>query len=261
MSANRTKNLRRLAVLLLALILLGSGGYLLWKQLDYQAGAADYAEAAETAAVPQLRAVPVPEQGEPAEPDPNPGLLAEVDLNSLREVNEDVRAWITIPDTLLSYPVVQCGDNQYYLNHTWQDKRSSVGAIFLECKCAPDFSDFSTIVYGHRMNNESMFGILHSYQEEEFWRTHPTVYVVTDGGVRVYDIYAAFEVGIQEIVYRLDIEETGREQELIDFGLEHSVIDTGVIPDAGSQILTLSTCTGRGHATRWVIQAVLREVI
>ena len=112
MSANRTKNLRRLAVLLLALILLGSGGYLLWKQLDYQAGAADYAEAAETAAVPQLRAVPVPEQGEPAEPDPNPGLLAEVDLNSLREVNEDVRAWITIPDTLLSYPVVQCGDNQ-----------------------------------------------------------------------------------------------------------------------------------------------------
>ena len=148
MSANRTKNLRRLAVLLLALILLGSGGYLLWKQLDYQAGAADYAEAAETAAVPQLRAVPVPEQGEPAEPDPNPGLLAEVDLNSLREVNEDVRAWITIPDTLLSYPVVQCGDNQYYLNHTWQDKRSSVGAIFLECKCAPDFSDFNTIVYG-----------------------------------------------------------------------------------------------------------------
>ena len=68
-------------------------------------------------------------------------------------------------------------------------------------------------------------------------------------------------MGIQEIVYRLDIEETGREQELIDFGLEHSVIDTGVIPDAGSQILTLSTCTGRGHATRWVIQAVLREVI
>ena len=177
MSANRTKNLRRLAVLLLALILLGSGGYLLWKQLDYQAGAADYAEAAETAAVPQLRAVPVPEQGEPAEPDPNPGLLAEVDLDSLRAVNEDLQAWITIPDTLLSYPVVQCGDNQYYLNHTWQDKRSSVGAIFLECKCAPDFSDFNTIVYGHRMNNESMFGILHSYQEEEFWRTHPTVYV------------------------------------------------------------------------------------
>ena len=24
------------------------------------------------------------------------------------------------------------------------------------------------------------------------------------------------------------------------------------------RILTLSTCTGRGHATRWVVQAVLR---
>ena len=106
MSANRTKNLRRLAVLFLALILLGSGGYLLWKQLDYRAGAADYAEAAETAAVPQLRAVPVPEQGEPAEPDPNPGLLAEVDLDSLRAVNEDLRPGS--PFRILCCPIRWC---------------------------------------------------------------------------------------------------------------------------------------------------------
>ena len=182
----------RLAVLILALVLLGSVGYLVWKNADYQKGAADYAEASETAAVPQLKALPVPEQGAETAPDPNPDLLAELDLDSLREVNEDVLGWIVIPDTVLSYPLVQCGDNQYYLNRTWQDKRSSVGAIFMECKCAPDFSDFNTIIYGHRMNNESMFGVLHGYKKEDFWRDHPTVYVVTDSGVRVYDIYVPF---------------------------------------------------------------------
>lgn len=262
MSANRkTKNkVYRLAVLLLVLILIGSSGYLLWKHLDYQKGAADYAEAAETAAVPQLKPVPLPEQDKPAQKDPNLDLLAEVDLDSLREINEDVLGWIVIPDTVLSYPLVQCGDNQYYLNRTWQDKRSAVGAIFMECECASDFSDFNTIIYGHRMNNESMFGVLHGYKDLSFWREHPTVYVVTDGIVRVYDVYAALEPGVQEIVYRLKITDREEKQKLIDFGLEHSVIDTGIVPDPEGQILTLSTCTGRGHATRWVVQAVLREV-
>lgn len=259
MSANKEKGkgLYRLAVLILALVLLGSGGYVVRKNIDYRKGAAGYAEAVETAAVPQLKPAPVPAQGEEAAPDPNLALLAEVDLDSLREVNEDVLGWIVIPDTVLSYPLVQYRDNQYYLNHTWQDKRSSVGAIFMECKCSPDFSDFNTIIYGHRMNNESMFGVLHGYEEENFWRDHPTVYVVTDSGVRVYDVYAAFEAGIQEIVYRLGIEEREEKQKLIDFGLEQSEISAGVVPTADGQVLTLSTCTAQGHATRWIVQAVL----
>lgn len=254
------KNLSRLATAVLLLVLLISGGYLLWKNLDYRRGAEDYQAAVEAAGVPQW--IEPLEQADASEQQTGSytAALSAVDLDALREVNKDVLAWIAIPDTILSYPVVQCGDNQYYLNRTWQDRRSSVGAIFMECRCSPDFSNFNTIIYGHRMNNESMFGILHSYQEKDFWRKHPTVYVTTDEGVRVYDVYAAFEVGIQEIVYRLDIEETGQQQEFIDFGLEHSVIDTGVFPDPKGQILTLSTCTGRGHATRWVVQAVLREV-
>ncbi|MCI8302181.1 MAG: hypothetical protein HFF68_05400, partial [Oscillospiraceae bacterium] len=82
---------------------------------------------------------------------------------------------------------------------------------------------------------------------------------VTMGGqVLIYDIFAAYEVGIREIVYRLDIEEAGLQEELIRYGLDHSAIDTGVVPTAEERILTLSTCTGSGHATRWVVQAVLR---
>lgn len=252
------KKFYQLSIFLLALVLLGSGGYILWKHLDYQRGSADYKAAARIATVPPPRTLSLPEA--PGEDQPAPqDLLADVRLDSLREINTDVLAWIVIPDTVLSYPVVQCSDNQYYLNRTWQNKRSSVGAIFMDCECPPDFSGFNTIIYGHRMNNESMFGLLKSYENEDFWREHPVIYVITDDSVNTYEVFAAFEVGIQEIVYRLDIEESGLEQELINFSLEHSVINTGVVPRLDSRMLTLSTCTGRGHATRWVVQAALRE--
>lgn len=254
------KRLYRLAVLLLTLVMLGSGGYILWKNLDYQKGARHYEAAARTAGLPRLIKPPKEAPGASWEGgDPYISALAEVDLDALQAVNGDVVGWIMIPDTELSYPVLHGRDNSYYLNHTWMRERNAVGAIFMEHKCAPDFSDFNTILYGHRMNNESMFGILHGYQREDFWREHPAVYVVTDSAIQVYDVYAACEVGVEEIVYRQDIRETGREQAFLDFSLERSVIETGVVPTPEDQVLVLSTCTGRGHATRWVVQAVLRE--
>lgn len=250
--------LYRLAVVLLALVLLISGGYILWKQLDYQKGARSYEAAARTAGIPQY--IHAPEKTEEdGESEPLEVLLSGVDLAALRETNPDAAAWIVIPDTVLSYPVVQGSDNTYYLNHTWTKERSAVGAVFMECTCAPDFSGFHTILYGHRMNNESMFGVLKSYENEDFWREHPAVYVTTDDGVSTYDIFAAHEVGIREIVYRLDVEENGWQQEFINFCLERSVLNTGIVPASEDKILTLSTCTGQGHATRWVVQAVLRE--
>ena len=58
-------------------------------------------------------------------------------------------------------------------------------------------------------------------------------------------------------MYRLDLE--GREEELIQFGLDASVLDTGIVPAVDEKLLTLSTCTGNGYSKRWVVQAVLRE--
>lgn len=247
----------RIAAIALAVILLASGGYLAGKHLDYQKGAENYQTAAEKAAVPQwsLRPeLPVQEQE-----DVYAAALADTDLEALREVNPDVIGWIMIPETAISYPVLQKEDNRYYLDHTWMGERSAVGAIFMECTNAPDLSGFNTILYGHRMNNDSMFGPLSFYQDEEFWREHPVVYLVTDSGVHTYDIFAAHEVGIKEIVYRLDLEESGLQQEFIDFCLDRSEINTGVVPTTEDRVITLSTCTTQGHATRWVVQAVLRE--
>lgn len=194
-----------------------------------------------------------------SEPDPNLALLAQVDLRGLREENPDVIGWICIPDTELSYPLVQGEDNSFYLNRTWRQRRNSAGAIFMEHSCSADFSDYHTIIYGHRMNNDSMFGTLKYYDSLDFWREHPSVYVVTEDSVRRYDIFSAQEAGVKDTLYRLDIEEKHLEKELIAYCAGGSVLDTGLVPETGNPILTLSTCTRRGRSTRWVVHGMLSQ--
>lgn len=252
----------------LALAFSASMAMVICQQVEYHRMEADRQEARRIAGlsstpspppVPQSTATPVPDPA--PEPRPKAGPTLEgVDLDALRAVNSDVTGWILIPDTELSYPLVQGKDNQYYLNHNWKKEQSGGGAVFLESTCAADLSGFHTIVYAHRMRGGAMFGTLKYYDSPDYWREHPSVYVVTGNGVSRYDVFSAHEVGIQETVYRLDIETRHLEEELIRYCLEGTAFDTGIIPTADDQIITLSTCTqSGGYARRWAVHAVLRE--
>ena len=172
---------RRILIALLSLVFAGSLGMLIYRGMDYREGEEVYAEAETLVELPDLselpppvteEAVPAPETETPAASetpekpvyvDPYADALRNMDFTALREVNSDVLGWIMIPGTPISYPLLQGEDNQYYLKHTWKKWSSAVGAIFLECQNSPDLSDFNTIVYGHRMNNGSMFAPLKNY--------------------------------------------------------------------------------------------------
>ena len=183
--------------------------------------------------------------------------LEDVDLEALREVNGDVVGWILIPGTVISYPLMQGADNDYYLKHTWMRRYSTAGSIFLECLSDPSLEGFHTIIYGHRMSNGTMFGALKNYSSQSFWKNHPTVYVVSDAGVMCYDIFSAYEAGVTDIVYYQDL--TGREEDFIQFCIDQSAIDPGIQPGPEDRIVTLSTCASQGFETRWTVHAVLRE--
>lgn len=250
---------------LLALIFLVSGAMVIRQQLQYQQIASDSAEAARIAGLPErmdLRPkseapiqISAPENLHPLPEEA--AALATVDLAALKEVNGDVLGWISIPGTELSYPLLQSGDNQYYLRRSWRGYSNDGGAIFMESTNQPDLSDFHTIIYGHRMLNDTMFGTLKYFRQPDFWKEHPCIYIVTADGLYEYDIFSAYEAGVRSLLYRLDLVESNLQGEFLQFCQSSSTIDTGVIPTEGDQILTLSTCTGSGHAKRWVVQAVL----
>lgn len=237
-----------------ALILAACLTGLALKGLERRSGQEEYRQAAELAGLParpvQLSPVPSeanapespPATGPPDSQSRNPvpaGSAADempdrVDLAALRAVNPEVLGWLLIPGTTVSYPLLQGQDNRYYLDHTWTGRPSSLGAIFLDCRNA--LTDDNLIVYGHRAWGDAMFGPLRQYGSPDFRREHPWIFLITDGGLSRYEIFAAYEAEVSSEVYCTRLEE------------------------AEERLLTLSTCTAVGsRTTRWVVQAVLRE--
>ena len=280
------KHLRLIIIIILAAVLLFSVVMLLKDLLEYRKAASVYSEARDIAGIPQLleyaasadTEVPAATSAEPdgakaesapaaepaeAEPeeaeDPLLSALSEADLTALQSINSDVIGWILIPGTKISYPIVHSGNNDYYLNRNWKKDWSSVGSIFLDCKNSSDLSDFNSLIFGHRMKDGSMFASLPKYFSQNYWQEHPSVYVLLPGRVLRYDIYAAYEAPEAGPAYDIDFYSTDAKESYIRYGIRCSAVNTGVVPTAEDNIITLVTCTGRGYTSRIVVQAVLVE--
>ena len=210
------------------------------------------AEAVEPSPAPSDMTSPAEEApGDGAKEDAPSGM----DLSPLQEVNTDVVGWIEIPG-VLSYPLLQGGDNAHYLSHAWNGEENAAGAVFLDFRADAGLGDFNTLIYGHRMRNGTMFGCLKHYMDAAFWQENPSVTIANEDGTWQYDIYAAYEVGLTAKTYQQEFSSPEEKQDFIQYGLGRSVIDMGIMPTPEDTIITLSTCSGSGRNTRWVVQAV-----
>lgn len=273
------KIIRIILISLLSAVFVVSAGMVIFYQIQYRKTLADTEEAMRIAGlitdtqtrqpevVPSTQApVPTAEEPEPTTEEPEEPLppeasnLAGIDLEALREYNPDIVGWITIPGTVVSYPLVQGADNDYYLTHNWKRESNNSGSLFMSYDASRDLTDFQTLVYGHNMQNETMFGTLKYYvKDSSYWRMHPSIYVVLDDVIYRYDIFAILDTNIYDFTYRLDIVEKHLEEEFFRNSKDTSVFDTGVTPEVGNRVLSLSTCTTSNlrQTFRWVIQGVL----
>lgn len=192
--------------------------------------------------------------------DANIEKMEKIDLAALREVNGDVLGWIFIPNTKINYPLLRGEDNEYYLKHAWNRRATSVGSIFLECQNSADLMDYNTILYGHNMNDGSMFAGLKNYSTTGYWQKHPYIYVVTDSGVLRYEVFAAYKAPVDSLTYDLSFDESRSKTDFLTHALENSRIQTEIVPEMMDRILTLSTCSGGSYTNRWVVQARLKMV-
>lgn len=281
-----SEKLRKYLTVLLVAVFVVSTGLLIKSKLDKKAAGESYLQAqqiaglsgetvtAETDATEQtLPTVPetqptVPLETQPqtvwvpaaVEPDEHMENLAQIDLNALRKANPDVVGWIFLPGSQVNYPIVQGEDNQYYLEHTWDNKKNSAGSIFLEATNSPNLTDCRSVLYGHNMGNMSMFAILHAYANSYYVKQFPYAYLVTDEGVLRYEIYSTYQAAVDSKTYALDLDHRHMPS-FIQMTLDESEFDMGIVPADTDRILTLSTCTGN-YSTRRVVHArlVMEEV-
>lgn len=204
----------------------------------------------------ELTWIPAPVEEE----DPCIAELEQMDLEALREVNPDVVGWIRIPDTEINYPLMQGEDNEYYLERTWNDQKSVTGSIFLEHLNSAALTDFNTIVYGHNMQNGSMFAGIRKFNTQQYWEDHPYVYIRSDLGVYRYEIFSSYLADVDGSTYGLAFSQEETRTRFLANARENSVIETNISPEATDRILTLSTCSGMGYTTRWVVHARLKMI-
>jgi len=181
-----------------------------------------------------------------------------VDFKSLMAVNSDIVGWLFIPDTPVSYPLLHGSDNHKYLNTTFDNKNNIFGSIFLDYRNDSDFSDMNTIIYGHNTSNDTMFGSLKAFKDQDFAEDRLSVHIIREDSVLVYEIFTIYETLATSDTYIIGFVSSDSYKSYIADMTSKSIIDIGAPPDL-EPIITLSTCTGGDRAMRLVLQAKFVE--
>ena len=186
-------------------------------------------------------------------------------LDNARELtnNPDIVGFLFVEGTNISNVILQGRDNHFYLHRDMFGRHNVNGSVFMDFRNSPDFTDPNTILYGHNMNNGTMFHDVRHYMRREFFEAHPYIKVITDDQLFIYEIFSAFSTRVDR-AYRMDFdyiqvlfEDEEEFRDLLNEMMRRSVYDTGVTARWNDRILVLSTCTNVNRNTRYVVAARL----
>lgn len=184
------------------------------------------------------------------EPEP-----AERNLAPLFEQNRDCIGWLCIPGTTLDYPVMHTPDVPLkYLRQDFFGNRSQSGVPFLDWRCT--LTDDNLILYGHNMKSGTMFAGITAYRDQNYRDAHPVIEFETEQGCVSYTIFAVVRLRKTDRWYSfLRAEDEDSFCHAVADIRSRSLYDTGITPNPGQQILTLSTCYGSHDDDRLVVIA------
>lgn len=181
-----------------------------------------------------------------------------IDFGKLKSINPDVVGWIQFEEpSKINYPIVHGTDNSKYLTTTFEGKKNKFGTIFVDVDNAGDFSDRNTFIYGHHMNNGSMFAKLLKYKDVNYYKAHPYFYIYTPNGmINKYQIFATSVVKDTSDSYIKWYEDDEAYQNYLSYIEQEADYVTGVEVTAESKIVSLSTCTNVRDDERYLVHAV-----
>ena len=190
-----------------------------------------------------------------------------IDWDKLHETNPDIYAWINVPGTSVDYPVLQHpSNNEYYLMHNLDGSYGYPGVIYTEDYNSKDFTDPNTVLYGHNMDNTTMFSTLHKFSDPEMVETPHYIYIYTeDGQTLVYEIFAAYEYPSIHLLINFDVHNEYIYEQYLRNIQNVEITSSGVAnirhdiePSVNDRIITLSTCTTDHDASeRFLVVGVL----
>ncbi len=186
---------------------------------------------------------------------------------SLLEQYPDIVGWITVPGTVIDYPVVQGSDNEYYLTHDYKGDENRNGAIYLDCRVTfgQDGISRNAVIHGHNMRSGVMFENLTRYDDPEFFKRNYAVRFDTLYEKSEWVIFAVMKIdayGGENNMPTFDflITDFENDEAFFDYVSDiraHSVYDTTdiVTVTEKDRIITMSTCSYEYENFRTVLVA------
>lgn len=176
--------------------------------------------------------------------------------------NKSLIGWIKIDDTNIDYPVMQTVNNEYYLDHNYNQQYDKNGSIFLDKDCDITNPGCNMIIYGHHMKSGRMFGNLQLYSSKDYYEKHPYIQFDTiyeEGRYQVMYVFRSRIYNEDEIVFKYYQFFEASTPEEFDSHMNEmeklSLYDTGVRANYGDKLITLSTCDNSEQDGRFVVVA------
>ncbi len=189
-----------------------------------------------------------------------PDILSEYE--KIYNKNKKLIGWIKIDDTLIDYPVMQTVNNEYYLDHNFNQEEDRNGCIFMDYQCDVIKGCDNIILYGHHMKSGKMFGTLNQYTQKAYYEEHPTIQFDTIYEKGTYQVMYVFRSKVyseEDVNFKYyQFINAGSEKEFNSYINEMSALslyDTGVTAAYGDELLTLSTCDYQETKGRFVVVA------
>lgn len=189
-----------------------------------------------------------------------------VDFQSLIETNPDIYAWLDIPGTDISYPLLQhTGNDTFYLTHDAEGADDKKGALFTEeTYNSRTFTDPVTVVYGHWTKSGLMFGKLQeSYTGSENLSEHNEIVIYLPDRELHFKAFAAVPYDNRHILYNYDFTDKRTFRLFFEDILSVRAIEASFSDDAmvqsDEQVLILSTCLIGDWSKRFLVCAKLSK--
>lgn len=224
-------------ILFLLIVLLLLGGYGLWDshQIQSQAEADTY------------------EIYKPTEADSRT-------FEDFQKANPDVWGWLNVYGTHIDYPLVRGEDNSEYLNTGPDGAYTLSGSLFLDYRNRRDLSDFNSIIYGHHMAGEVMFGEIGNFKEKSYFDDRRYGSIYCSGREYGLEFFAFLEVDAYESgIYTPALSGKEEREEYLELLKKEAMHyrETGV--KAEDRIVLLSTCTSDSTNGRHILVGKLTD--
>lgn len=179
----------------------------------------------------------------------------------LFDKNNDMVGWIAIDGTNIQYPVMYTPDRpDFYLKRSFEKEYSSYGVPYIAEHCNPNEPSDNLVIYGHHMNNGTMFSDLMKYTDKKFYENHKKIQFDTLTEHAEYEVVAVFKTTVYDNkgfkYYEFASAETpGDFEAYVSECRALSLYDTGVTAVYGDKLITLSTCEYSAKNGRLVVVA------